>query len=54
MASNGFRRSGAVSLAHAAVLLGHDPEKVGTGFPKDHAPPKSWSAITIQLKAIAL
>jgi hypothetical protein len=42
--------------------LEHDPEKARPGldpgripvFRKDHAPPKIWSAMTIQLKAIAL
>jgi len=40
----------------------HDPEKACPEFDpgwtavfrKDHAPPKIWSAMTIQLKAIAL
>src|SRR4029078_729869 len=34
--------------------LEHDPEKWIPVFRKDHAPPKIWSAMTIQLKAIAL
>jgi len=34
--------------------LEHDPEKRVPVFRKDHAPPKIQSAMTIQLKAIAL
>jgi hypothetical protein len=34
--------------------LEHDPEKRVPVFRKDHAPPKIESAMTIQLKAIAL
>jgi hypothetical protein len=35
------------------VPLEHNPEKWMPVFRKDHAPPKSWSAVTIQPKAIA-
>jgi hypothetical protein len=34
--------------------LAPDLIRVGTGFPKRSAPSKIWSAMTIQLEAIAL
>jgi hypothetical protein len=36
------------------LLLEHDPEKWVPVFRKDHAPSKIYSAMTIQLKTIAL
>jgi hypothetical protein len=35
-------------------MLEHDPEKWEPVFRKDHAPPMSWSGMTIRRKVITL
>jgi hypothetical protein len=41
-------------FAPLLVMLEHDPEKWEPVFGKDHAPPISWSGMTIRRKVIPL
>jgi hypothetical protein len=41
-------------FAPPLVMLEHDPEKWEPVFGKDHAPPVSWSGMTIRRKVIPL